>query len=102
MSSKFLVSAPIFVLLAGCNAPYKNIGQQDPFVGEAVRYNAAIQTINPDPIYPEGGAEPGDNGDRGAEAVKRYRNGEFMEKHKTDSRQNTGQSTTGASANGPQ
>lgn len=61
------------ILLAGCvNEP---IGQRDPSLGEAVKYNAAIQTISPDPIYPEGSAQPGENGDKGARAVKRYREG---------------------------
>ena len=36
-----------FVVLAGCNTAHKTIGQDDPLLGEAVRYNAALQTINP-------------------------------------------------------
>ena len=59
--------------LSGCNTANQNIGSEDPGLGEAVRYNAAIQTINPDPVYSPGGAMPGDNGDKGAKAVKRYR-----------------------------
>jgi hypothetical protein len=51
----------------------KNIGQEDPGVGEAARYNAAVQIINPDPVYPAGAALPGDSGVKGAAAVKRYR-----------------------------
>ena len=35
--------------------------------------NAAMQIINPDPVSAEGGAQPGDNGDKGADAVARYR-----------------------------
>jgi hypothetical protein len=52
---------------------YSHIGEEDPYLGEAVRYNAAIQTVNPDPVYAENGAKPGDNGEKGAKAVKRYR-----------------------------
>jgi predicted small secreted protein len=59
--------------LTGCNTANTHIGDDAAFVGEAVKYNAAIQTINPDPVYAEGLALPGDNGDKGAAAVKRYR-----------------------------
>jgi hypothetical protein len=74
MSSKRLVSMFGFcALITGCvNEP---IGQRDASFGEAVKYNAAIQTISPDPIYPAGAAEPGGNADVGARAVKRYREG---------------------------
>jgi hypothetical protein len=62
------------VLLAGClNEP---IAQRDPGLGEAVKFNAAAQTINPDPVYPEGSAKPGDSGEHGAKAVERYRKGQ--------------------------
>jgi hypothetical protein len=45
----------------------------DPGFGESLKYNAAIQTINPDPVYAESGAQPGDSGAKGAAAVRRYR-----------------------------
>ena len=51
----------------------KNIGQEDPALGESVKYDAALQIINPDPVYPAGAAQPGDSGVKGAAAVKRYR-----------------------------
>ena len=73
MSSKRILIAAA-LLLGGCQTG--NLGNEDPGLGEAVRYNAAIQTINPAPIYPEDGAQPGDNGDKGAQAVKRYRSDE--------------------------
>jgi len=47
----------------------------DPGFGEAQRYDMAIQTIDPDPVYAEDGAKPGDNGDKAAQATKRYRTG---------------------------
>lgn len=59
--------------LAGCNTMNTHIGDEDPGMGEAVKYNAALQTINPTPVYPPTAAQPGDNGDVGAHAVKRYR-----------------------------
>ena len=45
----------------------------DPGFGEAFRYDMAVQTVNPDPVYPEGSAEPGSNGEVGAKATERYR-----------------------------
>jgi len=75
MSSRLLLLAVAAVALAGCGTMNKNIGQEDPGFGEAVKYNAAIQTINPAPVYAANGAQPGDNGDHGAQAVKRYRTG---------------------------
>lgn len=72
-----LAILPAGALLAGC--VNERIGQRDPALGESVKYNAAIQTINPDPVYAEGMAEPGEIGDRGARAVQRYREGEVKE-----------------------
>ena len=62
-----------FSLLAGCNTANTHIGDEDPGFGEAVKYNQAIQTINPAPVYLPTAAKPGDNGAKGAAAVKRYR-----------------------------
>ena len=45
----------------------------DPGLGEALKYDMALQTIDPDPIYPPGSAEPGTSGTTNAEAAKRYR-----------------------------
>jgi hypothetical protein len=59
--------------LAGCNTANTHIGDEDPGMGEAAKYNAAIQTINPSPVYPATATQPGSNGDVGAHAVKRYR-----------------------------
>jgi hypothetical protein len=76
MSSRLLKIAAAGIVVLGldaCSTMNKNIGQEDPALGETVKYNAAIQTINPDPVYPAGGAQPGDSGVKGANAVKRYR-----------------------------
>jgi predicted small secreted protein len=72
------------VLLAGCNTAHKTIGMDDPYFGEAVRYNAALQTINPDPVYPEGGMEPGSSGAKGAAALNRYRTDQVNARHKAE------------------
>jgi len=76
MSSKLLIAAALGLLLtSGC---VSNMNQNpispDPAFGEATKYNAAVQTIDPDPVYSEDDARPGDNGAKGAAAVKRYRN----------------------------
>ena len=47
----------------------------DPGYGEALRYDMAIQTIDPDPVYREGGEQPGGSGDRAQKASERYRKG---------------------------
>ena len=104
MSSRFLVIVPAtcFVLTA-CNTANKRIGQEDPFFGESVRYNAALQTINPDPVYPEGAAEPGSSGAKGAAAVARYRTDQVNARHQREvSTARSGLGTTGTgSGSGP-
>ena len=47
----------------------------DPGFGEALRYDMAVQTIDPDPVYPEGSAKPGDHGEKAQKATERYRKG---------------------------
>ena len=74
MSSRRLLIAPLtVVLLAGCDTVNPQTGSADPGFGEAVKYNAAVQTIDPDPVYDEDDSKPGDSGAKGAAAVKRYR-----------------------------
>ncbi len=74
MSSRRLLIAPLtLVLLAGCDTVYPQTGSPDPGFGEAVKYNAAIQTIDPNPVYDANDAQPGDSGAKGAAAVRRYR-----------------------------
>lgn len=47
----------------------------DSGFGEAARYDMAAQTINPDPVYPEGSAQPGYHGEKAQKATERYRKG---------------------------
>lgn len=76
MSSKRVwIAAAASAALASCNTANTHIGDEDPFLGESVKYDEAIQTINPTPVYPAAAAQPGDNGEKGAENVKRYRSG---------------------------
>ena len=73
MSSRYLLISLIsFTALSGCNTTQTHIGDEDAFLGESVKYDAAIQTINPAPVYSPDSAQPGANGAKGAAAVKRY------------------------------
>lgn len=73
MSSRLVLAPVAFLALAGCNTVYEHSGSADPGLGEAAKYNIAVQTIDPDPVYAADGAQPGDDGTHGANAVKRYR-----------------------------
>ena len=74
MSFKPWRLAPLagLLLVGGCDTIHPN-GSPDPGFGETARYNAAIQTIDPDPQVAANAAQPGDNGAVGAAAAKRYR-----------------------------
>jgi len=101
MSSKLMLklaaAGVLVVVLDACSTMSKNIGMEDPALGETVKYNAAVQTINPDPVYQEGDAEPGDNGAKAAAAAKRYRTDAVKQ---VESMQTTG-STSGSGSSGP-
>lgn len=73
MNCKACLALLAMAFLAGCNTVYEHSGSTDPGLGEAAKYNAAVQTIDPDPVYSADGAQPGDAGDKAAAAVKRYR-----------------------------
>lgn len=73
MSSKLLIAPLALVLLAGCNTVNPQTGSVDPGFGEAFKYDMAAQTIDPDPVYAADAAQPGEQGDKAAAAVKRYR-----------------------------
>ena len=47
----------------------------DPGMGEALRYDMAVQTVNPDPVYPEDALQPGYHGEKAQKATERYRKG---------------------------
>ena len=73
MSFRFVLAPLAFCALAGCNTWYDHNGSKDPGFGEAIKYDMAVQTIDPDPVYTENSAQPGAAGDKAAAAVKRYR-----------------------------
>ena len=62
-----------WALLGGAALASAACTPTDVGFGETVKYAQAVQTIDPDPVYPADAAQPGDNGDHGADAVKRYR-----------------------------
>ena len=74
-SRRFWIIAAAGAALAGCNTMYTHLGEESAVLGEAVRYDAAIQTINPTPVYPSDASQPGDNGEKGAGNVQKYRKG---------------------------
>ena len=75
MSSRLLFAPLALLMLAGCQtaAPLPQAGSLDAGFGEAVKYDMALQTIDPDPVYDANDAQPGADGAKGAAAVKRYR-----------------------------
>jgi hypothetical protein len=66
--------------------------------GETVKYAAAVQTIDPDPVYGPDSAQPGDNGEKAAQAVKRYR----TDKVKPVETYTTSSGTAAGGGGGPQ
>ncbi len=80
MSSRLLAAAAGCAMLGACNtAPLPQAGSLDAGWGEASKYNAAVQIIDPDPVYPAGGSQPGDHGEKAANATKRYRTDQVKE-----------------------
>ena len=94
-SRRLLIVAALGSALSGCATWNAHIGDEDPGLGEAVKYDAAVQTINPMPVYSPDGAQPGDNGDKGADAVERYRSDKVKDVQSV-------QTTSGAGGGGPQ
>ena len=62
-----LLAAPALLVAISACTPV------DRGFGEALKYDMAIQTIDPEPVYAEDGAKPGDDGAKAAAATKRYR-----------------------------
>ena len=74
MSFRLLPAIAAVALLSGCQSdPLPQAGSLDAGFGEVAKYNAAVQIINPEPVYTADNAQPGDNGDKAANATKRYR-----------------------------
>jgi hypothetical protein len=69
-SDRMLIVAGGFLLGAAACAPV------DPGFGEAVRYDEAMQTVDPDPVYPANSLQPGYFGEKAQKATERYRKGQ--------------------------
>jgi hypothetical protein len=98
MSSKLTLIAATMLLTCGCRTGYTHhIGDEDPGLGETVKYNAAMQIINPDPVYPAAGAQPGDSGVKAQAAVKRYRTDTVKQVETISSTQSGSSGSSGSS-----
>ena len=93
MRTSLFAAASAALFLGGCNTTDANSLSPDPAFGEAIKYDMAIQIIDPDPVYDDEGAQPGESGVKGAEAVKRYRTDKVK-----DAKAVTTSTTTGGAA----
>lgn len=73
MSFRLLAAAGLLSLAACQTALLPQAGSLDAGFGEVTKHNAAVQIIDPDPVYTADGAQPGDHGEKAANAAKRYR-----------------------------
>lgn len=101
MSSRLLIAPAALALLAGCNTVNPVSGSVDPSLGEAVKYDMAIQVIDPDPVYTAEDAQPGDHGEKGQKAVERYRT-DSVKKADTITTTSGGAGGGGGGGGGPQ
>lgn len=98
MSSRLILAAVGAVALAACStAPLPQAGSLDAGIGEATKYNAAIQIIDPDPVYPADAAQPGDSGVKAAAASRRYRTDQVKETDSLSTTRSSGASGSGGS-----
>src|ERR1043166_2377126 len=79
----------------------QQIGTGDLGLGEAVKYDTALQTINPTPVYPANAAQPGASGALGAAAAKRYRTGTVKSIEQIQTTSGTSGSSMSASSSTP-
>ena len=99
MSSKLLIAPLSLCLLTGCTQIYPVSLSADPGIKEALKYDIAVQTIDPDPVYGPDSAQPGDHGEHGQKAVDRYRKGAGKEVQQINSRSSGGGSGGGGGPN---
>ena len=101
MSFRLLAAVAGAALLAGCQTqPLPQAGSLDAGFGEVTRYNAAVQVIDPEPVNTAQGAQPGDNGEKAANATKRYRTDNVKDTEPVSSTRRAGASGSG-SGSGP-
>lgn len=90
MRTAVLILLPVAATVAGCTP-------NDIALGGAVRNNALVQTIDPDPID-KGGAGLAASGDRTALAQERYRKGRVTPVETSTTTMIQGVSAAGATA----
>lgn len=95
MRSKLTMGiVPALLLVVPACAPV------DAGLGEAVKYDMAVQTVNPEPQYPADGAQPGDSGEHAADATKRYRDGNVTDVKRINTQRATGSGGGGGGGGG--
>jgi type IV pilus biogenesis protein CpaD/CtpE len=102
MSSRLLLLPAALALLAGCDTIDPVSGSVDPGFGEAFKYDMAVQTINPEPVYGPEAAQPGDSGAKAAAAVKRYRTDTVKAVETQTTTESTSSGGSGSGGGGPQ
>jgi hypothetical protein len=105
MRCKEILAVLSVTVLAGCASVDPVSQSPDPAFGESVRYNAAIQTVNPNPVYPADSSQPGERGDVAQESVERLRTGQTGDRHNSEvssAKSSTVSTTTGVASGGPQ
>ena len=95
MSFKRLFAPILLVMVAGCQTPAPQAGSLDAGFGETVKYDMALQVIDPDPVYDDQDAQPGDNGAKAAAAARRYRTDQVK------AVESQGTTTSSSSSSGP-
>jgi hypothetical protein len=65
----------LMLILAGTGLAAAGCAPVDPGFGEALRYDMAVQTVDPDPQYPADALQPGYHGEKAQKATDRYRKG---------------------------
>ena len=63
------------LILAGMGLAAAGCAPVDPGFGESLRYDMAVQTVDPDPQYPADALQPGSHGEKAQKATDRYRKG---------------------------
>lgn len=103
MRCKEIVAVLSLSVLASCATPDPVSESHDPSFGESVKYNAALQTVNPNPVYPADAVQPGESGDAAQAAVERLRTDQTRARHQAEvsSAKSTSISTTEGTTNGP-
>ena len=98
MSSRLIAAAGALALLSACTTPpLAQAGSMDVGFGETSKYNAAVQIIDPEPVYAATGAQPGDHGEKGAAAVKRYRTDQVKQTESTSATESGSGGASGGS-----